>query len=90
MRWTTEDDVMRRVNDSNLGLGGTVWSKDIDGARRLASRIEAGTVWINSFEKPLPQAHLAGYKDSGLGGEWGREGLFAYCKPKVVHEYKAK
>ncbi|KAJ3535741.1 hypothetical protein NM208_g7014 [Fusarium decemcellulare] len=89
MKWTDEDEVIRRANDTLTGLGGAVWSKDIDRARRLADRIEAGTIWINSFEKPLPQAHLAGYKESGLGGEWGRRGLLAYCKPQVIHQYKS-
>ncbi|KAM5376266.1 hypothetical protein ACJZ2D_005637 [Fusarium nematophilum] len=88
LKWKDEDEVIQRANDTLTGLGGAVWSKDIGRARRLADRIEAGTIWINSFEKPLPQAHLAGYKESGLGGEWGREGLRAYCKPKVIHLYK--
>lgn len=89
MRWKDEDDVIRRANDTLTGLGGAVWSDDLDRARSMADRIEAGTVWINSFEKPLPQGHLYGYKESGLGGEWGQEGLIAYCKPQVVHCYKA-
>ncbi|KAI0528461.1 aldehyde dehydrogenase [Xylaria digitata] len=90
MRWKDEEDVIRRANDTTTGLGGAVWSNDLERARSIADRIEAGTVWINSFEKPLPQAHLYGYKESGIGGEWGREGLSAYCKPQVTHYYKAR
>ncbi|KAF5024590.1 hypothetical protein F66182_3353 [Fusarium sp. NRRL 66182] len=90
LKWKTEDEVIRRANDTSAGLGGAVWSRDVDRARQLADRIESGTVWINGFERPLPQAHLAGYKESGLGGEWGRKGLHAYCKPKVIHCYKSK
>ncbi|KAI1869892.1 uncharacterized protein JN550_005482 [Neoarthrinium moseri] len=89
MKWKDEDDVIRRANDTLTGLGGAVWSNDLTRAQAIADRIEAGTVWINSFEKPLPQAHLSGYKESGLGGEWGREGLSAYTKPQVIHCYKA-
>ncbi|KAF3002316.1 hypothetical protein E8E14_004694 [Neopestalotiopsis sp. 37M] len=89
MKWKDEDEVIRRANDTLTGLGGAVWSDDLVRARRIADQIEAGTIWINSFEKPLPQAHLSGYKQSGVGGEWGREGLMAYCKPQVVHCYKA-
>lgn len=89
LRWNDEDDVIRRANDTMTGLGGTIWSSDITHAQEMASRIEAGTVWINNCEIPLPQAHLAGHKESGLGGEWGKEGLLAYCKPQVVHYYKS-
>ncbi|KAI4595436.1 hypothetical protein KJ359_006781 [Pestalotiopsis sp. 9143b] len=89
MKWKDEDEVIRRANDTLTGLGGAVWSNDLERARAIADRIEAGTVWINSFEKPLPQAHLSGYKQSGVGGEWGSEGLMAYCKPQVYHCYKA-
>jgi acyl-CoA reductase-like NAD-dependent aldehyde dehydrogenase len=67
-----------------------VWSADLNRAKSLANRIEAGTIWINSFEKPLPQGHLAGWKDSGVGGEWGRPGLLSYCKVKTIHQYKEK
>lgn len=86
--WTTEEEVISRVNDTLTGLGGTVWSADLDRAERLASQIEAGTVWINSFEKPLAQGYLTGYKQSGVGGEWGKQGLLAYMNAKVVHQYK--
>ncbi|OIW29510.1 aldehyde dehydrogenase [Coniochaeta ligniaria NRRL 30616] len=90
MRWKDEDEVIRRANDTRTGLGGAVWSSDLDRAYSIADRIEAGTVWINGFEKPLPQGHLHGYKESGLGGEWGHEGLSAYCRPQVLHCYKAQ
>lgn len=89
MSWTNEEEVIARVNDTTTGLGGTVWSADPDRAKRLASQIEAGTIWINGFEKPLPQAYFSGYKQSGVGGEWGRHGLMPYMNAKVVHSYKA-
>ncbi|KAJ5192165.1 aldehyde dehydrogenase domain-containing protein [Penicillium cf. viridicatum] len=88
LSWSNEDELLARVNDTSTGLGGAVWSANEDRAQRIAARIEAGTIWINSFEKPLPQAYLAGHKESGFGGEWGRKGLMAYCKPKMVHYYK--
>lgn len=88
IKWKDEDDVIRHANDTLAGLGGAVWSNNLEYARLLANRIEAGTVWINSIEKPLPQGHLYGYKESGLGGEWGQEGLSAYCEPQVYHSYK--
>ncbi|RFU31123.1 hypothetical protein B7463_g5202, partial [Scytalidium lignicola] len=86
--WKTEDEVIARVNNTLLGLGGTVWSADIKRAERLAQSIESGTIWINSSEVPLPQEYMSGWKESGVGGEWGRKGLFSYCQVKTVHHYK--
>ncbi|KIW93405.1 uncharacterized protein Z519_06010 [Cladophialophora bantiana CBS 173.52] len=88
MKWKTEEEVIRRVNNTNTGLGGAVWSSDVRKAFTLAERVQAGAVWINGFERPLPHAHLAGHKESGLGGEWGEEGLFSYTEPKTFHWYK--
>ncbi|RSL90683.1 hypothetical protein CEP52_014521 [Fusarium oligoseptatum] len=82
--WSDEDELLSRVNNTPTGLGGAVWSSDIDRAHRIASRIHAGTIWINSFEKPLPQAYLAGHKESGVGGEWGRHGLLSFLQPPDI------
>ncbi|XHG08797.1 hypothetical protein AWENTII_011888 [Aspergillus wentii] len=86
--WSDEEDLISRVNNSDNGLGGSVWSTDIPKARGMAGRIEAGSVWINSFPNPLPQCHLVGWKSSGVGGEWGLQGLKAYCNVQVQHEYR--
>ncbi|KAF2459483.1 aldehyde dehydrogenase domain-containing protein [Lineolata rhizophorae] len=86
--WENEEEVIKRANNTETGLGGAVWSRDVARAERIAHSIEAGTIWINSFEKPLPQAHLAGHKQSGIGGEWGEEGLLSYCIPRTIHYYK--
>ncbi|TVY84825.1 putative aldehyde dehydrogenase FUS7 [Lachnellula suecica] len=88
MVWENEDDVISRVNDTLTGLGGAVWCADLDRAQRIASKIEAGTIWINSNEKPRPDAYLSGHKESGIGGEGGRYGLYHYVNTQVVHMYK--
>ncbi|CZR58551.1 related to aldehyde dehydrogenase (NAD+), mitochondrial [Phialocephala subalpina] len=88
MPWSTEEELIPRVNDTRTGLGGSVYCADIERANRIASQIEAGTVWINSFERPLTQAFFAGHKESGLGGELGRHGLLSYMNPQVIHLYK--
>ncbi len=80
--------MLARVNNSTSGLGGAVWSSDLVTAQRLAHQMEAGTIWINSFEKPLPQAYFSGHKESGFGGEWGRRGMYSYCHPQSIHMYK--
>ncbi|EHK97551.1 putative Betaine aldehyde dehydrogenase, chloroplastic [Glarea lozoyensis 74030] len=89
LQWEDEDEVIARVNDTTTGLGGAVYCADLDRAQRLASRIEAGNIWINSNEKPLPNAFFSGWKESGIGGESGRLGLYNYMNTQVTHLYKA-
>jgi len=72
--WTDEEDVIARANNTNAGLGASVFSKDIAHAEKVAQRLEAGNVFINSFTKPVPQAFFSGHKESGIGGEWGSQG----------------
>lgn len=83
IRFSDVDDVIAKVNDSDMGLAGTIWSRDIDVAQKLADRIEAGNVWINEALALSPFAAFAGHKQSGLGVENGIEGLMAYTEPKT-------
>ncbi|EME46559.1 hypothetical protein DOTSEDRAFT_70539 [Dothistroma septosporum NZE10] len=86
--WEDEEEVIKRANSSNTGLGACVWGKDVARAEKIAKRLEAGSVFVNSFEKPTPQAFFGGHKESGIGGEWGKDGLKAYCNAHVMHTYK--
>lgn len=88
MPWSKEEELIPRVNDTRTGLGGAIYCADIERANRIASQIDAGTVWINSFERPLPQAFFGGHKESGFGGEMGRHGFFSYMHTQVIHLYK--
>lgn len=85
MEWSSEDDLITRVNDTKSGLGSCVWAKDIQLAEKIARRLEVGSVWINSAETPNPHGHLAGWKESGIGGEWGTFGLYSYCHSQTLH-----
>lgn len=85
LKWATEDEVVVRANLANAGLGATVYSTDFAKARRMADRLEAGSVWINSSEKPNARAWFAGFKDSGFGGEMGKQGLMSYVYTKSIH-----
>ncbi|KAL5120415.1 hypothetical protein ACEQ8H_001705 [Pleosporales sp. CAS-2024a] len=87
--WSDLDEVIARANNTNTGLGACVWSKDVEQASKIARRLEAGSVFVNSWEKPTPQALFGGHKESGIGGEWGKTGLLAYCNPHVIHVYKS-
>lgn len=83
--WSDEDDVVRRANLANAGLGASVYSRDLKEAERVARRLEAGSVWINQSERPNFAAYFSGIKDSGFGGEMGRQGLLSYAYTKCLH-----
>ena len=76
-----------RANDTLTGLAACVYSSDIPKARRIAAELQAGSVFVNSFEKPTAQVPMAGWKESGLGGEGGVDGLKAYCQVQAVHVF---
>ncbi len=84
LRYHDIDDVIARVNASSFGLGASIWSRDVVTARRLADRIEAGTIWINETRYITAGTALAGHKQSGLGTEHGTEGLYEYTLPQTV------
>ena len=79
------DDVIARANASDYGLGGSVWSADVDRAADIAARIESGQVWVNQHLAIGPHIPMAGFKQSGLGVEQGEEGLAEYAQVQVVN-----
>ncbi|KAF1944649.1 betaine aldehyde dehydrogenase 1 [Clathrospora elynae] len=87
--WDDLEEVIARTNDTSTGLGACVWGADVEKASQIARRLEAGSVFINSWERITPQAIFGGHKESGIGGEWGKTGLLAYCNPRVIHVYKS-
>jgi acyl-CoA reductase-like NAD-dependent aldehyde dehydrogenase len=88
LRYSDVDDAIARANDSDYGLGGTVWAKDLDRAFRVAVRIETGTVWINKFLDVSPDISFGGAKQSGIGTELGQEGLEAFTQVKIINMAK--
>ncbi|KAL1883937.1 hypothetical protein Daus18300_000045 [Diaporthe australafricana] len=85
LKWRDEDDVLARANLDNAGLAAAVYAKDLSRAESLARRIESGSVYINTFELPNENAYFSGMKDSGLGGEMGKQGLLSYCYTQSLH-----
>lgn len=85
LRYSDIDAVIARANASEYGLGGSVWSSDIDRAADIAARIETGTVWINSAQGITPFAAFAGHKQSGLGVENGLAGLLEFTVPQTIY-----
>lgn len=84
IRYSDLDEVIELANALEVGLGASVWSSDRDAARKLASRIQAGTVWINSHGGLHPMVPFGGAKQSGYGREFGVLGLKSVAEPQVV------
>jgi acyl-CoA reductase-like NAD-dependent aldehyde dehydrogenase len=84
IRYSDIDEVVERANDNPNGLGGSVWSNDIEAAKKIALKMECGTVWINKHGMIQPNAPFGGVKGSGIGVEFGEEGLKEYTNIQVV------
>ncbi|MEV0210580.1 aldehyde dehydrogenase [Streptomyces sp. NPDC050788] len=82
--YTDEDDAVRIANDSEYGLGGTVWTNDDERALRVARRMHTGTVGLNHYTVD-PAAPFGGVKASGLGREFGPEALLNYQQVKSIY-----
>lgn len=85
IRYHDVDEAVRLANANSNGLGGSVWSSDVDAARTLANRLECGTVWINGHAEVLPHCPFGGCKMSGFGVEFGLEGLLEYTRPQLFN-----
>ncbi len=88
-RFTTEDEAVALANDTRYGLAGAVWTQDAGRAQRVAARLRHGTVWINEYNRYLPQAEWGGFKQSGLGRELGPSGLDEYREAKHIYQNTA-
>jgi acyl-CoA reductase-like NAD-dependent aldehyde dehydrogenase len=88
LKWSDEDGVIDRANALKTGLGASVWSKDLKRAERMARRLEAGSVWVNSHFDVDPKVPYGGWKESGVGMAWGVEGLKAYTNSRSLWVWK--
>ncbi|MCZ4314816.1 aldehyde dehydrogenase [Comamonadaceae bacterium G21597-S1] len=84
IRFKDEADAIAIANDSRFGLGAGVWTGDIARAMRMSERIQAGTVWVNTYRAVSYMSPFGGYKDSGLGRENGAEAILQYLQTKSV------
>jgi acyl-CoA reductase-like NAD-dependent aldehyde dehydrogenase len=89
LKYSDVEDALRRANNSNSGLGGSIWSADIERATQLASRLECGTAWVNNHAAIQPDAPFGGVKESGIGVEFGHYGLEEYTSIQTVSISKA-
>ena len=84
LKFTDEDEVIARANDSDYGLAAGVFSQDISRAHRVINQMQAGICWINSWGDSPAEMPVGGYKQSGLGRENGPETLHHYTQVKSV------
>ena len=80
-----DEQAIERMNDSRYGLTASIWTRDVDSAHRLASRIEAGTVFLNRCDYVDPYLPWAGWKDSGVGMTLSRHGLLRLTRTRARH-----
>lgn len=78
------DEVIARGNDSEYGLGGGVWTRDLNNAHLVAKGLRTGTVWVNCYQVLDPAVPFGGYKMSGFGRESGNEHIQEYFETKAV------
>ena len=78
------DEGIALANETMYGLAAGIWTKDIKKAHRVAQRIRAGTVWINTYNMYDPAVPFGGYKASGYGRDLGRESLDGFLETKSV------
>ncbi len=88
MRFSDIDEVVARANDTEFGLGGSVWSSDRERAFQIATRIQAGMVWVNKHLDPGLDIPFLGAKQSGLGVEMGQEGLEEFTQMSIINMAK--
>lgn len=85
VKYATIEEAIEMANNSESGLGASVWSADPQRAREVAARIQAGTVWINQHGAVHPMIPFGGTKSSGYGLEFGVEGLKAVAVPQIIN-----
>jgi acyl-CoA reductase-like NAD-dependent aldehyde dehydrogenase len=84
LRYSTVEEAVARANASEFGLGASVWGSSPTETRKVASQLESGSVWINKHGAIQPNAPFGGVKQSGMGVEFGAEGLKEFTTVQTV------
>jgi len=89
LKFRDVEEAIARANDSEYGLGGSVWGGDAEAAAKVALRLQAGTVWVNQIHTLKAGKPMAGHKQSGIGVENGVDGVLEYTVTKTVSSKRA-
>lgn len=84
IKYSDLEDAIEQANGLEVGLGASAWSNDIEAAKAVALRLQAGTCWVNRHAVLNPFAPMGGMKCSGIGVEFGAEGLKEYTNVQVL------
>lgn len=84
-KFKTTEEVIKMANDSIYGLGGAVWTKDLNTALKVAEEVETGRMWVNTYNELPAGAPFGGYKESGIGRETYKTLLDAYSQVKNIY-----
>lgn len=85
LRYRDDGEAVARANASPYGLGASVWSRDVEGAQRVARELAAGTVWINRHVGADPEVPFGGLKSSGIGCQFGARGLRDFMQASAIY-----
>ena len=83
-RFRTEDEVVALANDTRYGLAAGIFTRDAARSLRMAKRLKAGIVWVNTYRAISPIAEFGGVKASGYGREGGLQAVYDFTRPKTV------
>lgn len=83
-RFDSEEEALEKANSTEYGLSATVWTRDLARAHRVAERVEAGIVWVNTWLARDLRTPFGGMKNSGMGREGGFEAMRFFTEPKNV------
>ena len=84
LKWSNDEEVIKRANSLPYGLGAGVVTPNIDRALKFVQRLHAGTVYVNCYDYTEGATPFGGYRESGIGKDLGDEGIESYLLTKTV------